>query len=240
MAISTIIIEFREPKEPQKTFKSFNRDSLALQHKIDSAQRATRYLAVRDSYAQLKKQREQRKLAREQAYQAMMDSFATLKANRLKEKEERIAQWNHKRDSLNSLRPKKLLPGETIDLNQSDTLQLQRIPGIGSGFSKTIIRYRQKLGGFYETAQLLEIEGIPPSVLDYVQITNGPQHTIFINKSTVNQLRSHPYINYYQAKAIIDYRKKYGEINDIRQLSLIDAFKEKDLQRLKHYIVYEK
>lgn len=238
MALSSIIIEFREPKEPFKTYKSLNRDSLALLHKIDSAKRAARYLAVKDSYSLLKRQREQRKLAREMAYQAMMDSFAVINANRKKEKEERIAKWNQKLDSLHAVKPQKLSFGETIDLNHSDTLQLQRIPGIGSGFSRTIVRYRQKLGGFYDTTQLLEIDGLPPSILDYVHISDYPQRNILINKNTLNQLRSHPYINYYQAKAIIEYRKKYGNIKEIHQLSLVDAFTEQDLERLSFYVFY--
>lgn len=238
MALSTIIIEFREPKEPHKTYQKFNRDSLALQHKIDSARRAARYQAVRDSYALLKKQREQKKLAREMAYQAMMDSFAILKANRLKEKEEKMAERIHKLDSLKALKTIKLIPGETIELNLSDTLQLQRIPGIGKVLSKSIVNYRQKLGGFYVKEQLLEINGIPSSVLDFVTVLNGPFRKININLSTLNQLRNHPYIHFNQAKAIMDYRRKYGKINDIQQLSLIDGFTEEAIMQIKPYITY--
>ena len=59
--------------------------------------------------------------------------------------------------------PLKLKPGQTVSLNTADTALLKRVPGIGSGFAGAIIRLRERLGGFYDTAQLLEIANFPRS-----------------------------------------------------------------------------
>ena len=43
-----------------------------------------------------------------------------------------------------------------FDLNAADTTQLKLLPGIGSGYAKRIIAYRDKLGGFIEVEQVSE------------------------------------------------------------------------------------
>ena len=44
-----------------------------------------------------------------------------------------------------------------IDLNTADTTLLKQLPGIGGAFAKWIVNYREKLGGYCETEQLLEV-----------------------------------------------------------------------------------
>jgi len=49
---------------------------------------------------------------------------------------------------------------------------------------------------------------------------------ININSATFDQLYSHPYINYNQSKAIINYRLQHGQfidIKDIQNIVLIDS-----------------
>ena len=48
----------------------------------------------------------------------------------------------------------------------------------------------------------------------------------------------HPYINYYQAKVIIEYRKKKGVLKNLKQLSLYEEFTPADLERIEPYICY--
>ena len=47
-----------------------------------------------------------------------------------------------------------------VELNSADTTILQKIPGIGSSFSKRIVKYRALLGGFYTVEQLAVVYGI--------------------------------------------------------------------------------
>lgn len=238
MVITAFIIAFHKPKTRTEPYRKFNRDSLVFLKQQDSIRRAAKYQAVRDSYAQLKAERLARKQAREAAYQAMMDSFSELRRQRQAIKEAREAEWSRKRDSLQSLRPKKLSEGETVDLNTCDTTLLLQVPGIGRYYAQAIIRYREKLGGFYSIHQVLEIPDFPEKAVPYLRMDKIRIHRINVNNATLNDLRKHPYISYAQAKAILEYRNKYGKIQSIAQLSLLDEFTPTDIERMNYYLTY--
>ena len=131
----------------------------------------------------------------------------------------------------------KIKQGETISVNTADTTQLQRIPGIGPYYARQIIYYGKQLGGFVNKEQLLEIEGFPEDALDYIEVS-GEVAKINVNKATLPQLRRHPYINFYQAKAIADYHRKNGPLKSLEDLRFLPQFKEQDLQRLAPYITF--
>lgn len=132
----------------------------------------------------------------------------------------------------------KIRPGERVDLNTADTNLLKRVPGIGSYFARRVESYRNRLGGFFTEDQLLEIEYFPKEALQYFSVEGGPTRKLNINKLPLADLKRHPYINYYQAKAIVDFRRLRGPIKDIAQLRLIKDFSEKDIERLRHYVEY--
>lgn len=134
--------------------------------------------------------------------------------------------------------PAKLRQGERIDLNDADTVLLLKVPGIGSYFARQIVRHRKLLGGFYSPYQLLEIQDMPEEALPYFEVNPAKVHRLNVNKLSLVELRRHPYINYYQAKAIVDYRRLYGEIHDMGQLKLMKYFTPDDFERLRHYIEY--
>lgn len=132
----------------------------------------------------------------------------------------------------------KIHKGEHIAINASDTSSLKTIPGIGSYFAKQTVRYRDQLGGFVNKKQLLEIENFPEEALEYIKIDNENVKKLNVNKLTLSQLRRHPYINYYQARAITDYRRLHGSIKSMTELKLMKEFTEFDLQRIEPYIEY--
>lgn len=132
----------------------------------------------------------------------------------------------------------KLTYGQTVSLSRADTIQLQRVPGIGSYFARRIVEYRERLGGFYDVSQLMEIEGFPEKALDYIDVGTPTIKKLKVNELSVAQLRRHPYISFYQAKAIEDYRRLYGPLTDIGQLALLKDFTDDDIHRLKHYLEY--
>ena len=134
--------------------------------------------------------------------------------------------------------PVKLVPGETVQLNTADTSALKHVPGIGSGFARRIVRYRQQLGGFISVEQLREINGFPESALGYFQLGKVQVSRLNVNQSTLNQLKAHPYLNFYQAKAITDYRRLHGPLQNIQQLRLMEEFTPEDLSRLAPYLAY--
>lgn len=132
----------------------------------------------------------------------------------------------------------KLRQGERIELNGADTTALMRVPGIGTYFARQIVRHRKYLGGFYSLQQLLEIQDMPEEALAYFDIDPAKISKLNINKMSLGELKRHPYINYYQAKDIVDYRRLYGDIHDVGQLRLMKDFTTHDLERIKHYIEY--
>lgn len=134
--------------------------------------------------------------------------------------------------------PIKLKAGQHIALNTADTTLLKKVPGIGSGYARAIVGYRERLGGFSDVSQVLDIDGLPHSALAYLTLGGGPTRKLNINKLTLNQLRRHPYINFYQAKAIIDYRRLTGPIRHLNDLSLSKAFSPADIERLQPYVEY--
>ena len=136
--------------------------------------------------------------------------------------------------------PVKLAEGETIDLAVADTTLLQRVPGIGSYYARRIVAYRQRLGGYVSTSQLNEIEGFPQDALSYFTLGNGgePTEKLNVNTLSLNELRQHPYINFYQARAIVDYRRQNGPIADIDELRLLPDFGDATIDRLRPYVSY--
>lgn len=140
-------------------------------------------------------------------------------------------------DSLRPHYPAKLQLSETVDLNTADTALLKRVPGVGSYFAREIASYRQRLGGFYSADQLLEIDDFPEKALPYF-VVQGATTKLAVNRLTLNQLKRHPYINYYQAKAITDYRRLRGPLKSLADLRLLKDFTADDMERLSHYVAF--
>jgi len=135
--------------------------------------------------------------------------------------------------------PVKLQDGEHIVLNTADTTQLKRVPGIGSYYARQVVRYGQRLGGYVSLDQLDEIEGFPQEAKRHMTIDSPQPEQLNVNKLTLNELKRHPYLNYYQAKAITDYRRLHGPLHSLDDLRLSRDFTAADLQRLKPYVSFE-
>ena len=117
-----------------------------------------------------------------------------------------------------------------IELNTSDSILLISVSGIGPFYAKQIIKYRNDLGGFLSYSQFSEIWGLEKLDLNKIKLqtiidTNLIQK-LNLNNIEVKTLWNHPYLNYKQAKAIINYRSQHGSfkvIKDIRKIVLIDS-----------------
>lgn len=134
--------------------------------------------------------------------------------------------------------PVKLKANEKLPLNTADTAALRKVPGIGKYYAREIVWYRDRLGGFYRVEQLKEIEGFPGEALAYFTVSEQAIRKFNVNKLTLNQLKRHPYINFYQAKAIADYRRLHGPLTSLNDLRLLKDFTQNDMERLSHYVEY--
>lgn len=135
--------------------------------------------------------------------------------------------------------PLKIKIGEHIALNTADTAQLKRVPGIGSHFAAAVASYRNRLGGYYSTQQLKEINGFPLEALAYFTADASQTIRIDANKATLQQLRRHPYIGYYLARTIIEHRRLHGSINSFDDLKLYRDFTPEVIERLKYYLEFK-
>lgn len=129
--------------------------------------------------------------------------------------------------------------GTIVDLNKADTSILKRIPGIGSTLARMIVVYRQRLGGFYDVSQLQEVPHVRVELNKWFVVTPAGLHKIQVNSASLDKLRLHPYMDFYKAKAIMEYRRKRGKIKGLSQLSMFEEFTEKDLKRLSPYLTFE-
>lgn len=134
--------------------------------------------------------------------------------------------------------PVKLSEGETIDLSSADTTALQRIPGIGPYYARRIEQYGRQLGGYVSLDQLMEIEDFPSEALPFFTLTAPAPRRLNVNTLSLNELKRHPYINFYMARAIVDYRRQHGAISDLNDLRLLPDFPADIIERLRPYVEY--
>lgn len=130
-----------------------------------------------------------------------------------------------------------------VELNSADTTLLMQVKGIGRGYAKGIVRFRQSTGGFVSVDQLSEIYGMRPENLEkirpYCSINAALIQKIKVNIATAQRLDAHPYINFYQAKAIYELRRNKGKLKDINDLKVISELSADDLMRIKPYLSFE-
>lgn len=130
-----------------------------------------------------------------------------------------------------------------VDLNSADSATLVTLNGVGPSFARRIIKFRGLLGGFYSTSQLLEVYGFDSAryekVVRYCKADPSGIKKINLNAVTTDELRKHPYFDYYLAKAIVDRRiigGNYTSIDQVAQLSLVHS----DLfNKIKYYLALE-
>ena len=132
----------------------------------------------------------------------------------------------------------KIRQGAYIVLNMADTTQLKMVPGIGPYFARKIVQYGERLGGYVRVDQLDEIEDFPLDAKEYLVIEHPSPIKLNINQLSLNDLKRHPYINFYQARAITDYRRLHGPLKSLDDLRLSKDFTPEAIDRLKPYVAY--
>ena len=129
----------------------------------------------------------------------------------------------------------------SIELNSVDSATLEHLPGIGAYTAKSIIRYRQRLGGFVSRVQLREIPYIDSQLycsnrivwkVDLKQIEK-----LSLDDLNIKKLYAHPYIGKQKAKSLMEFRKVHGPITK-ELFERMLSFDELDRIRLSPYLAF--
>ena len=130
-----------------------------------------------------------------------------------------------------------------VELNSADTVLLMQVKGIGRGYAKGIVRFRQTTGGFVSVDQLSEVYGMRPENLEKIRpfcvVNQSLVKKIKVNIASVERLKSHPYLNFYKAKAIFELRRSKGKLHTINDLNVLSEFTADDLVRIEPYLSFE-
>ncbi len=120
----------------------------------------------------------------------------------------------------------------TVNVNSASAEDFDKLPGIGPSFAERIVKYRDGLGGFVDLAQLEEIYGLNDSIITkispYLSISSGSIKKININKLGAEELKSHPYLRWRHANAIVKYREKNGPYKSVEMLRTLHEFNDSE------------
>ncbi|MBI3235513.1 MAG: helix-hairpin-helix domain-containing protein [Bacteroidetes bacterium] len=128
-----------------------------------------------------------------------------------------------------------------VDINGADSFELEKLPGLGEYMASKIVKYREKLGGFYSKNQLLEVWGMNPTNFemfeDKIDLKTKIKY-IDINTATTEELARHPYIKKKLANMIAQYIKQHGKITKLEDLKVLPLMADSTIIKMKPYIVF--
>ena len=116
-------------------------------------------------------------------------------------------------------------PIEIVEINSADSILFGQLPKVSPYLAARIVTYRNKLGGFLNLEQLLEVKGLDSvhyqAILPYLQFQSVETEKIDINRDDFKTLVNHPYLNYDLVKAIFKQRDSKGMIKNWSQLQTV-------------------
>lgn len=127
-----------------------------------------------------------------------------------------------------------------LDINNADSSQIIKLPGIGAAFTRKILKFRNALGGFTNIQQLKEVYGMKDStfllIKDKILINAISVKKININTAPIETLKRHPYISFNVASTIVNFRSKHGLFKSPEQLLELGSINEENYNKLLPYL----
>jgi DNA uptake protein ComE-like DNA-binding protein len=127
----------------------------------------------------------------------------------------------------------------SIEINSADSVEFVKLK-IPSYLVSKILTYRNQLGGFASSFQLLDLYHFPENIFErihpFLKVDTSRIKPLGINSKSEEELALHPYLSYKEAKAIALYRKNNGNISSQDEFDKIIAIPDETKERLKPYL----
>lgn len=142
-----------------------------------------------------------------------------------------------------NIQPKKVYEEKVaikLELNVADSADFIKLSGIGPVFASRIVKYREKLGGYLNKNQLMEIYGMTDTLYQKIDsfliLDTKNIQKINLNTADFKTLISHPYIDYNSTNGILKYKEQNGEFSSLEDLKLLYSLDEKTIEKIKPYL----
>lgn len=147
-----------------------------------------------------------------------------------------------------------LAPGERIDPNQADAVELERLPRVGPALAARIVERRQSHGSFRTLADLDSVSGVGPALLaamaqhlalpaapaalaepraaERAPVVTSAAGPLDVNSATAAELEALPGIGPALAGRIVEWRERHGRFRGVEALAEVPGIGEGTVRRV--------
>jgi len=140
-----------------------------------------------------------------------------------------------------------LAPGERIDVNRADAVQLQRLPGVGPARAAAIIRERAAGGAFASPADIERVPGVGRAMIerwaDALAVSGAPRPTreaptsrVDLNRALPKELEQITGIGPELARRIVEARIRRGRFASVDELLDVPGIGPKTLEIIREQV----
>ncbi|MCB0646345.1 MAG: helix-hairpin-helix domain-containing protein [Saprospiraceae bacterium] len=127
-----------------------------------------------------------------------------------------------------------------VEINSASQYELMAVKGIGPYYSKLIVAYRERIGGFIDKDQILGISGIRSDRamewLDQLYADKSLVRKLDLNAASFKQLAAFPDIGYKKAEIVKLYQKNNGDFKSVASLASVGIFSKDEISFLENYL----
>jgi competence protein ComEA len=145
-----------------------------------------------------------------------------------------------------------LSPGELLDPNRVEAVELDRLPGVGPSLARAIVDSREREGPFRTLADLVRVRGIGPATLERIeghlslgtvpvgvratQRSDGQKSRVRLDRATAAELESLPGVGPVLARRIVGSRRSDGPFDRVEALLRVRGIGPALLERLRPHV----